>query len=142
MMNWFYNWLDPKILRVEAWVNQKVIEPDKIDIDLDKVKKGEVRENNMFRQPPDSGKNGPFIVNLQGADTVEFMYGPGKMEVFALLKHNGQLWWRHRDAGTTEDFKHPAFKDMEKFFLFVVGDKDKYWDCVLRTKALVNETTS
>lgn len=141
MMNWFYNWLDPKILRVEQWVNKKVIEPDKIDIDLDKVKKGEVRDNPMFRQPPNSGEYGPFLTNLQGATNLEQIVGPGELEAFALLNHEGKLWWRHRDAGTTEDFKHEAFENMQEFFTYAIGDSDKYWDCVLRTKALANETS-
>jgi hypothetical protein len=139
MMNWFYNWLDPKILRVEQWVNQKVIERDKIDIDLDKIKVGEVRDNPMFRQPPNSGENGPFLTNMQGAACVEILMGPGNMEAFALMNHGGNLWWRHRDAGTTEDFRGVAFHDMQAFFIYAIGDKDKYWDCVLRTKALTNE---
>ncbi len=139
MLNWFYNWLDPKILRVEEWVNAKVIEADKIDIDLDKVKKGEVRDNPMFRQPPDSGEYGPYLVNLQGARTVEWLHGPGKLEAFALMELDGALWWRHREAGTTEDFRGEAFEDMKSFFAYAIGDSEKYWDCVLRTKAL-NET--
>ena len=139
MMNWFYNWLDPKILRIEQWVNQKVIEPDKLDIDLDKVKKGEVRDNPMFRTPPTTGEHGPFLTNLQGAKTEEYLYGPGELEVFALMNLAGELWWRHRDAGTTEDFRHPAFPDLQGFFMYVHSDKDKYWDCVLRTKALMKD---
>lgn len=141
MLNWFYNWLDPKILRLEAWVNRKVIEPDKIDIDLDKVKPGEVRDNPMFRQPPNSGDYGPYLVNLQGAALVDYMVGPNEMEVFALLNLDGELWWRHRDSGTTEDFRHPAFKDMKNFFEYAIGDSDKYWACQLRTKALQDGTT-
>ena len=136
MLNWFYNWLDPKILRVEAWVNKKVIEIDKMDIDLDKVKVGEVRDNPMFRQPPNSGDYGPFLTNLQGVDIKDFLVGPGELEAFALLQLNGELWWRHRESGTTEDFRHPAFSDMKAFFEYAIGDSGKYWDCVLRTKAL------
>jgi hypothetical protein len=135
MFDWFYNWLDPKILKLERWVNKKVVEIDKIDIDLDKVKKLEVRENPMFRNPPDSGKNGPFITNLQGGEVVEYISGPGEMEAFALLRFDDELWWRHRDAGTTEDFRHPAFSDMKHFFEYAIGDVEKYWECVLRTKA-------
>ena len=138
MLNWFYNWLDPKILRIEQWVNKKVIEPDKIDIDLDKVKKGEVRDNPMFRQPPNSGDHGPYLTNLQGAVLKEFLQGPGPMEAFALVELDGELWWRHRDAGTTEDFRGVAFADMKMFFTYAIGDQDKYWDCVLRTKAMEN----
>lgn len=139
MFNWFYNWLDPKILRLEVWVNKKVIEFDKIDIDLDKVKIGEVRDNPMFRQPPESGDYGPYLTNLQGATLKEGLFGPGDMEAFALMDLDGELWWRHRDAGTTEDFRGAAFADMQAFFEYAIGDKDKYWDCVLRTKALSNE---
>lgn len=136
MLNTFYNWLDPKILRLEKWVNKKVIDVDKIDIDLDKIKKGEVRDNPMFRQPPDSGEYGPYITNLQGADVIEYLVGPNELEAFALLKLDDALWWRHREAGTTEDFRHPAFESMEDFFTYAIGDKDKFWACLLRTKAL------
>ena len=139
MFNWFYNWLDPKILRLEVWVNKKVIEFDKIDIDLDKVGIGEVRDNPMFRQPPESGNYGPYITNLQGATLKEGLFGPGDMEAFALMDLDGELLWRHRDAGTTEDFRGPAFEDMKDFFVYAIGSVDKYWDCVLRTKALSNE---
>lgn len=140
MFDWFYNWLDPKILRLEQWVNLQVIEPDKIDIDLDKIKVGEVRENPMFRQPPKSGDFGPFITNLQGGENMEQLQGPGQMEAFALmLSKSGELWWRHRDAGTTEDFKHEAFSTMQQFFEYIIGDQSKYWDCVLRTRALKHE---
>ena len=141
MMDWFYNWLDPKILRVEKWVNMKVIEVDKIDLDLDKVKKGEVRDNPMFRQPPDTGDHGPFLTNLQDGDILEHLVGPGQVEAFALIEHQQtrdhapELWWRHRDAGTTEDFRHAAFADMKAFFEYTTGNGN-YWDCVLRTKAL------
>lgn len=136
MLNWFYNWLDPKILRIEAWVNRKVIEQDKIDVDLDKVPAGEVRDNPMFRQPPDSGEYGPFLTNLQGGEIIEFLAGPGELEAFALLKLDDEFWWRHRDSGTTEDFRHPAFTTMQEFFVYAIGDKEKYWTCQLRTKAL------
>jgi hypothetical protein len=136
MMNWFYNWLDPKILRVEKWINLKVIERDKMDIDLDKVKKGEVRDNPMFRQPPNSGEFGPFLTNLEGADALEYLVGPGHMEAFIKFNHEGEIWWRHRDAGTTEDFKGDAFPDLKTFFSYAIGEGDKYWDCVLRTRAL------
>lgn len=139
MLDWFYNWLDPKILRLEKWVNQKVVEPNKLDLDLDKIKKGEVRDNPMFRQPPKDGKYGPFITNLQGSEIVETLSGPGEMEAFGLLDCRGALWWRHREAGTTEDFKHEAFQDMKEFFGYVTGDESKYWACVLRTQALNGE---
>lgn len=143
MINKFYDWLDPKILRLERWVNGKVIEVDKIDIDLDKIKVGEVKENPMFRQPPHSGDYGPFITNLQGAEVKEYLTGPGEMEAFALLQTSeGELWWRHRDAGTTEDFRHPAFPDLKHFFEYAIGDTQKYWDCVLRTKALRSDQTA
>ena len=144
MMNWFYNWLDPKILRIEQWVNKKVIEIDKIDIDLDKIKVGEIRDNPMFRQPPGSGDYGPYLTNLQGAEPMEHLVGPGELEAFVLFKHRPypgaapQLWWRHRDAGATEDFKGEAFETMKDFFAYAIGDDDKYWSCVLRTKALTN----
>jgi hypothetical protein len=140
MLNWFYNWLDPKILRLEKWVNVKVVEVDKLDIDLDKIKPGEVRENPMFRQPPNSGDYGPFLTNLQGAKIREYLVGPGEMEAFALFeKSDGEFWWRHREAGTTEDFRHPAFSDLKAFFEYATGDTEKYWACVLRTKALLND---
>jgi hypothetical protein len=140
MINWFYNWLDPKILKLERWVNKKVIEPKLLDIDIDKVKVGEVRENPMFRQPPNSGDYGPFITNLQGAKMVEYMVGVGELEVFALLEFKGEFWWRHRDSGTTEDFRYPAFEDMKGFFEYAGGDPEKYWSCQLRTKALEDAT--
>lgn len=137
MLNWFWNWLDPKILKLEVWVNKKVIQPEYIDIDLDKVKKGELRPNNMFRQPPNSGEYGPYVMNLTGASTVELLYGPNPLEAFALMDHNGEMVWRHRDAGSTEDFQHPAFDDMKEFFHYVQGgDDSKYWECVLKTKAM------
>ena len=135
MMRWFYNWLDPKILRLEKWVNAKVIELDKIDIDLDKIKVGEVRDNPMFRQPPNSGDHGPYLTNLQGGVVLDYLQGPGEMECFALIDHDDSLWWRHRDAGTTEDFRHEAFETMKDFFAYA-SDDNKYWDCVLRTKAM------
>lgn len=137
MLNWFWNWLDPKILKLEVWVNKTVIKPEYIDIDLDKVKKGEVRENGMFRKPPNSGEDGPFIMNLTGAKVVDLLYGPSPLEAFALMDHNGVLVWRHRDAGSTEDFNHRAFDDMQDFFRYVQGgDDSKYWQCVLKTKAI------
>jgi hypothetical protein len=139
MINWFYNWLDPKILKLEKWVNNKVVELDKIDIDLDKIKVGEVRDNPMFRQPPNSGEYGPFLTNLQGAKVKEYLIGPGEMEAFALLDLNGELWWRHRDAGTTEDFRYPAFSDLKNFFEYATGNTEKFWACMLRTKAMLSE---
>ncbi len=140
MFDWFYNWLDPKILQLERWVNKKVVDIDKIDIDLDRVKKSEVRDNPMFRNPPNSGEYGPFIANLQGGEILEYLSGPGELEAFALLRCDDELWWRHRDAGTTEDFRHPAFSDMKHFFEYAIGDdSQKYWQCVLRTKALADD---
>lgn len=136
MLNWFYNWLDPKILRLEKWVNKKVVTRELIDIDLDKVKKGEVRENNMFRQPPKDGAFGPFLANLQGGEVTEYLIGIHDMEAFIKIAHEGDNWWRHRDGGTTEDFTEEAFGDMKEFFTYCHGDADKYWDCQLRTKAL------
>lgn len=142
MLNWFYNWLDPKILNLEKWVNMKVVEKDKLDIDLDKIEPDEVRENPMFRQPPNTGDDGPFITNLQGAKILEHLTGPGQMEAFGLYDKAGELWWRHRDAGTTQDFRASAFSDMKEFFTYATGDAEKYWDCVLRTKAVENEAAS
>ncbi len=136
MLNWFYNWLDPKILRLEKWVNRKVIDPKLIDIDLDKVKVGEVRDNNMFRQPPKDGSYGPFLVNLQGGEITEYMVGPSEFEAFAQILYKDEIWWRHRDGGTTEDFRGAAFEDLKEFFEYCHGSTDKYWDCQLRTKAL------
>ena len=46
------------------------------------------------------------------------------------------MWWRHRDGGSTEDYKVSAFDSMKEFFEYVHGGSDKYWDCQLRTKAL------
>lgn len=135
MLNWFYNWLDPKILRLEKWVNHQIIQPDKIDIDLDKIKKGEVRDNPMYRQPPSTGEFGPFITNLQGGTTLEFLLGADEMEAFAMVNHDDALWWRHRHAGTTSDFKHPAFENMQEFFMYIHGDESEYWTCMLKTKA-------
>ena len=139
MLNWFYNWIDPKILRLEKWVNKKVVTPELIDIDLDKVKKGEERDNNMFRQPPKDGSFGPFLANLQGAEVVEFMYGVGEMEAFVKFNHETGIWWRHRDGGTTEDYKEQAFDNLKAFFEYCHGDSEKYWECQLRTKALLDE---
>lgn len=139
MLNWFYNWIDPKILRLERWVNQKVIHPDLIDIDLDKVKQDEVRENNMFRQPPKNGEYGPFLTNLQGGTVTEYMVGPGEFEAFAHIECRGEKWWRHRDGGTTEDFRADAFEDMKAFFEYAHGGTEKFWECQLRTKALSEE---
>ena len=139
MFNFFWNWLDPKILRVEAWTNRKVIEWDKIDVDLDRVKKGEVRENDMFRKPipnDDGGKYGPFLANITGGQVVHYLQGPGAVEAFALIEHDDSLWWRHRDAGTTEDFRHGAFTDMKEFFEYAHGSDNNYWEHVLRTQAL------
>jgi hypothetical protein len=139
MMNWFYNWLDPKILTLEKWVNRKVVNETLIDVDLDKLKPGEVRVNNMFRQPPKNGDHGPFLAYLQGGSIDECMVGVNEFEAFSKITYNGEVWWRHRDGGTTEDFKSPAFKTMKEFFEYCHGDTDKYWDCQLRTKALKND---
>lgn len=136
MLNWFYNWLDPKILRLEKWVNRKVVQRDLIDIDLDKVEPGEVRENNMFRQPPKDGTHGPFLTNLQGGEVTEYMIGLNDLEAFIKIEHHSGTWWRHRDGGTTEDFKVEAFGDLKEFFEYCHGSSEKYWDCQLRTKAL------
>ena len=136
MLNWFYNWIDPKILRLEKWVNHKVIQPELIDIDLDKVGKDEVRDNNMFRQPPKDGSYGPFLTNLQDGTVLEYMVGINEFEAFAKIECRGESWWRHRDGGTTEDFREPAFDDMQEFFTYAHGDSEKYWECQLRTKAL------
>ena len=144
MFNFFFNWLDPKIIRMEKWVNQKVVEPDKLDIDLDKVKKGEVRGTEMFNRTlatpknPDGSKLGPFIVNLQNADLLSIMFGPGKVEAFALYQHQSGLWWRHRDGGVTHDFRGAAFDDMQEFVAFIDTDIN-YWECVLRTEARMSE---
>lgn len=145
MFNFFFNWLDPKIMRMEKWVNQKVIEPDKLDIDLDKVKKGEVRDTEMFNRtlppskPTGGTKLGPYIVNLQNADLLSIMFGPGKVEAFALYKHSSGLWWRHRDGGVTHDFRVMAFDDMQEFVTFIDADIN-YWECVLRTEARMSES--
>lgn len=141
MLNWFYNWIDPKILRLEKWVNHRVIDEELIDIDLDKIKKGEVRENNMFRQPPKDGSFGPFLTNLQGGLVSEYMVGLNEFEAFAKIECRGELWWRHRDGGTTEDFKAEAFDSMKDFFGYVHGSSEKYWECQLRTKALKEDET-
>lgn len=127
---------------MENWVNIKVIDPDKVDIDLDKLKKGEVRENNMFRKPipgSDGSVYGPFITNLSGAELMGYLQGPDHTEAFCLLKKEDKLWWRHRIAGSTEDFMGPAFRDMEEFFSYVNGDKEKFWECALRTQAILSE---
>jgi hypothetical protein len=142
MLNWFFEWIDPKILKLELWVNKKVVERDNIDVDLDRVKKGTERETSMFRQPPDTGMYGPVVANLQGGKVIDYVAGPGEMEAFSLILHRchktgeSVLWWRHREAGATEDFRHPAFSDMKEFFVYATGEPDKYWECVLRTKAM------
>lgn len=146
MFDWFFGWLDPKILKLEMWVNMKVAGRSHIDLDLDRVKKGTVVDSPMFRQPPSTGEYGPVVANLQGAEILEYVAGPGEMEAFSLMRHRPskssefELWWRHRDAGTTEDFRHPAFSDMKEFFEYATGNPDLYWDCVLRTKAMEDET--
>jgi len=143
MFDFFWNWLDPKILRMECWVNRRVVEPDKMDIDLDKVKKGEVRKNDMFHKtvPGRDGQEiyGPFLTNLTGAELVGYLRGPGVVEAFSLYLKDGQHWWRHRVDGTTEDFMLHAFHDMEEFFTYAHADTDLYWECVLRTQAMLGE---
>ena len=89
MFDFFWNWLDPKILRMENWVNIQVVQPDKADIDLDKLSKGEVRENTMFRKPipgTDGSVYGPFITNLCGAKLLGYLQGPDSTEMFCLLE--------------------------------------------------------
>lgn len=139
MFNWFFNWLDPKILNMEKWVNAKVIESDKLDIDLDKVKKGGVNTTEMYYRSNLSSsslddKHGPFIVNMEGAKPLSVLYGPGETEVFALMDFAGALWWRHRDGGTTHDFRGAAFADMQEFTEFVGLDAN-FWETVLRSEA-------
>lgn len=138
MLDWFYRWLDPKILRLETWVNKKVVSPDLIDVDLDKIKRGEIRDNTVYRLPPKDGSLGPFVTNLQGAKLVEFVYGTTDFEAFVKFDHDGEFWWRHRDGGTTEDFKEEAFETLQEFFEYIHGDTAKYWECVLKTKAYRN----
>lgn len=139
MLEWFYSWLDPKILRLEKWVNQKVVTRELIDIDLDKAKKGEVTQSpNMFRNPPSDGAHGPFIANLTGGEVLEYMHGTSVFEAFALISHDNAKWWRHRDGGTTSDFKEEAFSTMQEFFHYIHGDNDLYWECQLRSKAMDN----
>ena len=142
MLNWLFNWLDPKILQLERWVNYKTIEPDKLNIDWDKVKKGEVRETEMFNKIlPDAAttheKLGPFVINLQNAKLMSLMYGPGEVEAFALYQQGHKLWWRHRDGGTTHDFRVAAFDDMQEFVGFIDSDIN-FWECVLRTEARIS----
>lgn len=142
MFNWFFNWLDPKILNMEKWVNVKVAQPAMLDIDLDKVKKTEVRPTEMFNKsiPTKEGCEavGPFIVNLQNAKLMSLVFGPGEVEAFGLYEHKDQLWWRHRDGGTTHDFRVAAFDDMQEFVAFI-DDDINFWECVLRTEARLSE---
>ena len=144
MFNWFFNWLDPKILGMERWVNRKVLEPDKIDIDLDRVKKGEHREIEMYFRSSSpfthnlDKDNGPFVANLEGAQLLSFIFGPGEIEAFSLLDLNGHLWWRHRDGGVTHDFRVMAFDDMQEFTAFI-GMDTGFWECVLRSEAKLAE---
>lgn len=123
---------------MEKWVNRKVVEPDKLDIDLDKVKKGEVRDTEMFNKtlPHTNGKGtlGPFIVNLENADLLSLVFGPGDVEAFALYQQDHKLWWRHRDGGVTHDFQLAAFDDMQEFMAFIDVDIN-FWECVLRSEA-------
>ena len=144
MFNFFFNWLDPKIMRMEKWVNQKVIEPDKLDIDLDKVKKGEIRQTEMFNRTlatskdPNDSKLGPFIANLGNSKLLSIMFGPGEVEAFALYEHSTGLWWRHREGGVTHDFRGAAFDDMQEFVAFI-DTNINFWECVLRTEARMSE---
>ena len=143
MFNWFFNWLDPKILNMERWVNRKVLEPDKIDIDLDRVKKGEHKEIEMYFRGSShidsmDKKFGPFVANLEGAELLSFIFGPGEIEAFSLLNLDGKLWWRHRDAGVTHDFRVMAFDDMQEFTAFI-GMEIGFWECVLRSEAKLAE---
>ena len=127
---------------MEKWVNVKVSQPDMLDIDLDKVKKDEIRETEMFNRsiPTKEGHQavGPFIVNLQNAKLMSLMFGPGEVEAFGLYEHKGSLWWRHRDGGTTHDFRVAAFDDMQEFVAFIDSDVN-FWECVLRTEARLSE---
>ncbi len=140
MLNKFFNWLDPKIINMEKWIHQKVVEPDKIDVDLDKIKKGQHKATEMFyKSAPHNQSNldekyGPFIANLEGAKLMSLMYGPGETEAFSLLDFKGNLWWRHRDGGTTHDFRVMAFDDMQEFTEFI-GMDTNFWECVLRSEA-------
>lgn len=122
-------------------MNCKVVEPDKLDIDLDKIKKGGVRDVEMFnrlsKKDSEDMKLGPFIVNLEDADLVSLMYGPGEMEAFALYEHGHDLWWRHREGAMTHDFRVAAFGDMQEFVAFI-DDSINYWECVLRTEARIS----
>lgn len=122
-------------------MNRKVVEPNRLDIDLDALKKGEVRETEMFnRKMPDKcgGILGPFVVNLQNAALVSLMFGPGEVEAFALYEHENALWWRHRDGGSTHDFRVAAFDDMQEFVAFI-DNSINYWECVLRSEARISE---
>jgi len=141
VFNFFFNWIDPKILRMEKWVNKKVIEPDKIDLDLDKIKKGEVRKTDMYSKPNPANfdeKHGPFITNLTGADLIGFLLGPGEIEAYSLLEKDNTLWWRHRDAGVTQDFKMVAFNSMQEFVGYV-DENVNFWECALRTEAFLSD---
>lgn len=140
MFDWFFNWLDPKILNMERWVNHKVVEPDKLDIDLDKVKKGCVSKSVFFTDPVKGREEtGPMIANIQGARLIGYLTGINTAEAFGLFLHNGSLLWRHRDAGTTQDYTFAAFDGMNEFFLHVHNEQSLYWDCCLRTAALFGD---
>lgn len=138
MFDWFFNRLDPKILKMEEWVNRQVVQPDKIDIDLDNVAVNEIRPNDRFRTSfkdhPLGNNMGPFLVNAHGAKLLGYLKGEGNAEAFALLSIRDHIYWRHRDAGATEDFLAPAFIDMEDFHTYIYPNKD-YWQLVLRTQA-------
>ena len=127
---------------MEKWVNMKVSQPEMLDIDLDKVKKDEIRETEMFNRsiPTKEGYQpvGPFIINMQNAKLMSLMFGPGEVEAFGLYEHKEELWWRHRDGGTTHDFRVAAFDDMQEFVAFI-DDDINFWDCVLPTEARLSE---
>ncbi len=142
MFDFFWNWLDPKILKMERWVNLQVITPDKIDIDLDKVSKSETRGDIGHVKPHGTpiikGEYGPFITNLVGESLMGYLLGADKTECFALFQKGDSLWWRHRYNGATEDYKMAAFSDMQEFFLYVYDEPKLYWECVLRTQAVLS----
>lgn len=143
MFDWFFERLDPKILKMEEWVNRQVVEPDKIDIDLDKVGVDEIRPNDRFRALFKSEtlgvSMGPFLVNCHGARLLGYLKGEGRAEAFALLSIRGNIYWRHRESGTTEDFLSPAFDDMQGFHNYISPNED-YWQMVLRTQAYIANT--
>lgn len=146
MFDFFWNWLDPKILKMERWVNLQVVTPDKIDIDLDKIGRDEIRGDIGYTRSPQSRgikeEHGPFLTNLTGAKLLGYLLGDDQTEVFVLFQKGDNLWWRHRINGATQDYKMPAFTDMQAFFLFVYDEEPKlYWECVLRTQAVLSSYT-